>query len=208
MPCIDYAAYGSNVNPDRFGEYLGTPPTDKRFPKQGWLIGKGSVFFAGASKTWNAGVAFVNLGDSHSVIYRTYRVRWEQFLRVWGAENGMASIPESDEVLDAMRQASNGDTFRISTTGKYDTVAAIGATDRPVLTLTTSKALPSASPSTLYLDTIVAGLIEAPFDYQVLSRYIDRLRQGNPCTYLWQRFKPPPFCGSVPLCGVKAQARD
>ena len=158
-------------------KYLGTPAADECFPKQGWFLGKGSIFFAGTSKTWGAGVAFVDVRSGASVVYRTHRVRWEQFLDVWSAENGLVSIPESDKLLEAIQQASTGATFRISTDGKYDTAVVIGKTDYQLLTLTTSKILPAAAPDVRYLDTIVTGLTDAPFDDRTLSDYIARLRQ-------------------------------
>ena len=164
-----YVAYGSNLNRRRFERYLGggrpvggrrtytgsrdsSPPLDDVA-----LMIRGSLYFAGESRVWGGGMAFLDPDADGRVAARAYLLTVEQF---------------SDVVAQEMRRPVGADLDLTPVlaygrhsygTGRYDTVVRVGhRAQRPRVTFTAAApVVPRALPSRAYLDTIAAGIREA-----------------------------------------------
>ncbi|AVT41203.1 histone deacetylase [Plantactinospora sp. BB1] len=164
-----YAAYGSNLDADRFGCYLGggrpvggqrdhpgcrdgSPPRDDR-P----VLLPGGLYFALESRTWSGGMAFYDPGLPGVVAARAYLLSADQFADVAAQE--MHRLPSGPLDLIAAAVAAG----RASAgPGRYETVVCAGILDgHPVLTLTApwrAGEVPPNPPAPAYLATIARGL--------------------------------------------------
>jgi len=96
---IYYASYGSNLFADRFHAYIagGKPEganrtyegsRDKTLPKDDIPVAlNGTIFYAGESRAWTGGVAFLDPGVSGKSLGRAYQITGEQFDDVIAQEN-------------------------------------------------------------------------------------------------------------------------
>jgi len=164
-----YVSYGSNLDPDRLGTYLGGgTPTGGHFTYRGARDASPpqarrpcriphDLYFAGESRTWGGGIAF--LDHEHiapsPTLGHAYLVTAEQFEDVAAQETGRdhAAI-EMDEVR------TTGSVTLGS--GRYDRVVWLGDRDGiPQLTFTSpepSSAAEPAAPMPRYLHRIMIGL--------------------------------------------------
>ncbi len=112
-----YAAYGSNLKRARFAAYLSGGPVpgapgsapprpgarNRALPKADrrlWV--RGSVYFAGRSRTWgNGGVAYLDPSGATNAAGRAWLITGEQFLDVFAQENGLALGVLDDPTVDA-----------------------------------------------------------------------------------------------------------
>ncbi|MGX7672140.1 histone deacetylase [Plantactinospora sp. DSM 117369] len=164
-----YAAYGSNLDADRFGCYLGggrpvgghrdhpgcrdsSPPRDDR-P----VLLSGGLYFALESRTWSGGMAFYDPGLPGVVAARAYLLSAEQFADVAAQEMHRSPSGPLDLIAAAVAagRASTGP-------GRYETVVCAGILDgHPVLTLTApwrAGDVRPNPPAPAYLATIARGL--------------------------------------------------
>jgi hypothetical protein len=178
-PHVWYAAYGSNLSRDRFDRYLRggvptggrrhypgaadrTPPSHDRAATLPWPLR-----FAGASRTWGGGMAFVDPGAPGRTLARLYRITPGQFADVHAQENGgdadpadVGDLVEGDHVT-----AGRGNYPVIVCAGRLD--------DAPVLTFTTQRMPAAAAPAAAYLRAIAAGLAESHrLDVAAIADYL------------------------------------
>jgi hypothetical protein len=162
-----YAAYGSNLDPDRFACYLrgGCPPGATRtYPgtRDGGealdarpLELSGRLCFAWESPTWGGGIAFYEAAGDTTVLARGYLLTPAQLSDV--IEQEMRRVPGVDhdfaEVVGSGRQVLGP--------GRYETLHLAGEIDgRPVLTFGTEdvEVLGLRPPAPAYVATIARGL--------------------------------------------------
>ncbi|MDF1602854.1 histone deacetylase [Nocardioides sp. YIM 152315] len=162
-----YAAYGSNLDAERFRCYLlgGCPPgaartypgarepTDALDDRPFRMPGQ--VRFAWRSPTWGGGVAFHDPDADAETLARAYLVTADQFADVLEQEMGREPGVDHDldEVLFGGRHAVGP--------GHYETVHLAGELDgRPVLTFSTSDVEPLGlrAPAPAYVATMARGL--------------------------------------------------
>jgi hypothetical protein len=178
-----YAAYGSNLNRDRFLEYIrgGTSQFNGRlYPgcrnKQEPIRDRGiainrDLYFAKNSVPWAGGVAFLRPdAGSGNAIGRAYLITADQFLDVAAQENGRK--PGDPGLAFDYRYAESHDECYLNprdpakpaTVARqlwYGRVLRIGIQESwPVVTLTGEWEgyAPPSAPSRQYVATIVAGM--------------------------------------------------
>jgi len=105
-----YAAYGSNLNPDRFVCYIegGKPKfsrkemlgcRDKTHPRgTKTFLDKYDLYFAKRSSLWNGGVCFIEEGDSKT-LFDLYLISAEQFKEVLLQECGFNSMDDKIDLV-------------------------------------------------------------------------------------------------------------
>lgn len=167
MTLLWYAAYGSNLDPDRFSLYLtgGRPDGARRSvpgardgsPPQEQLpvVLPGAMFFAWTSPTWGGGIAFYDADADDSTYARAYLLTEEQFADVAAQE--MHREPGEDldlaHVMEHRRHAMGP--------GRYETLHLVGVLDDiPMLTFTAEDPaeLEPNPPTDAYLGVVARGL--------------------------------------------------
>jgi hypothetical protein len=162
-----YAAYGSNLDPDRFAHYLAggrpagarrevpgarddSPPREDRA-----VVLPGAMFFAWESPTWGGGVAFYDADAEDTAYARAYLLTEEQFADVAAQE--MHRDPGEDldlaHVMEHRRHAMGP--------GRYETLHVVGELEgMPMLTFTAEepRVLHANAPSDAYLRIVARGL--------------------------------------------------
>ncbi|MGH3331712.1 MAG: histone deacetylase [Nocardioidaceae bacterium] len=164
-----YAAYGSNLQMERFLCYLeGGCPAGARRTYLGSrnsaeplatapVSVTGEVFFAGESRVWTGGIAAYDPEAPGKVAARGYLLTSDQFSDVVAQE---ARRPVGEDLdLDSVEP---GQPLELSG-GYYDTVVQVGHRGGyPMLTLTAGdRPAELTSPAPGYLSTIAAGLGQA-----------------------------------------------
>lgn len=167
MDHVWYVAYGSNLNRGRFDHYLrgGRPAGGSRtYPgcrdtapplDDVALTISGSLYFAGESRVWGGGMAFLDPDALGSVAARAYLLTVEQFSDVVAQEmrRPTGSSLDLEPVLTQGRHSFGP--------GRYETVVRVGGSGgHPMLTFTSGHhpVQPITPPSEVYLDTIAAGI--------------------------------------------------
>ena len=160
-----YVAYGSNLLGARLQIYLDnsgdpTPPADRCA-----MVLPHRLFFADWTKRWSGGCAFIDptVDSEANTLVTAWSLTEPQFLSVLSQENGRRTS-DADLDLASLDLASLGPGERtLVGDSRYAVVLGCPSPDaRPAVTFTTpSLPLPSPTrPSALYVDTIVAGLVE------------------------------------------------
>lgn len=178
-----YAAYGSNMLPDRLGYYLrgGRPPGGRRtYPgcRDGSdpaavaaLRISGGLYFAGESKAWTGGMAFLDDRLPDRTPAAAYLLTAGQFADVAAQE--MYREPGTDLPLGEVLATGRS---RLGP-GRYETLVRVGERDGlPVLTFTApwrAHERPWSRPAAAYLGMIAAGL--ARTHRWPLGRIVDHL---------------------------------
>ena len=142
-----YVAYGSNINEERFLEYINRC-TDKTYSAESkYYEIPYSIYFAGKSARWNnAAVAFLDTNSKGFAIGRAYKITMKQL----------------DEI-----QYMEG--------SKYDKRVFLGNEEGlPAFTFTSSRKLSNKTPDKAYLDVILKGLTEVEHSKseEVLKYYL------------------------------------
>ncbi|MET0159667.1 MAG: histone deacetylase [Acidimicrobiales bacterium] len=156
-----YVAYGSNLSRARLQEYLDrgpdpSPPRDDR----PLTIGH-PLFFAGTSKVWTGGRAYVDhvAADPSTTLARAWLLTRPQ----WDDLHAQESGPDHGAGTDA-KSLAEGEA-RIVGAGRYDVLLGLGRhEDVPVVTFTGLDRLDPATcarPAPAYLEQIATGLNEA-----------------------------------------------
>lgn len=181
-----YAAYGSNLRRARFCCYLagGTPEggswqyprcSDPRPPRDSRPVRLPyRLYFAGASRTWGGGMAFLDhhRDESLPTLGRAYLITAEQLGEVFAQENRASAVALDLALvsLEGRCTVGNGNYADLVSCGTHDGV--------PVITFTASSApAPAlAAPAAAYLRTVAAGLSEAHgLDHDATLRYLAAL---------------------------------
>ena len=145
-----YGCYGSNINYDRFMLYIKGDNSeiyssnegceDKSEPLESKkYIYNCPIYFAGESKRWTGGMAFLDYMNDGKSYGRIYKIKMSQFKSVLKQEGKL-----------------------------YDAVVLAGYEDNlPVLTFTSCKKLDEIlnEPSDRYIDVIKKGLISCGYDF-------------------------------------------
>ncbi|PRY63391.1 hypothetical protein BCF74_102225 [Knoellia remsis] len=177
-----YAAYGSNLDRDRFLTYVrgGRPPgasrtyvgaRDTREPREDRpFTMPGQVFFGWESPTWGGGIAFYDVDSGGTALARAYLLTTQQFADVAAQE--MHREPGVDLDLAHVLEHARHDTGP----GRYESLHLVGELDGdPVLTFTTPDptALQRNPPVAAYVVTVACGLREAHgLDDGALTAYL------------------------------------
>jgi hypothetical protein len=180
-----YVAYGSNLSRERFCYYIrggrpdgsgrhspGCRDTSEPLDSFGVLI-DGSVYFAGHSSGWRAGMAFYDPRATGEVAARAYLITAEQFVDVLAQETRQ-SIGITVDLAPAFR----GDRYSKGV-GGYSTLVRVGERrGAPLVTFTrdldTAPGL--AAPSATYLAAMATGLREAHgWSQMQIDRYLSAL---------------------------------
>jgi hypothetical protein len=166
---VHYVAYGSNLDPSRFGCYLagGTPVgasrtylgcRDRRPPLEAVPVTiPHRLSFVGYSSIWDGSFAVVDSDADAGVatLAVAYLVRAEQFFDVVAQENG-GEAPGAAFDLPAA-----GTAAAVDVTGVYDVVVGLDPVDGrgiDAVTFTTSRRFAAGAPSSSYAAVIAAGL--------------------------------------------------
>ena len=171
-PLVWYAAYGSNMYPDRLAVYLrgGTPPggarrhpgcRDPRPPARSAPVTlPGLLYFATESLVWGGGRAFWDPdAPEGEVPAHAYLLTLGQFSDIAAQEMGRAPGRDLD-LTEALRtgRATLGP-------GRYETLVCVGEHEgRPMLSFTAPwrcDHVPPVAPAAAYLRHLGAGLIAA-----------------------------------------------
>jgi hypothetical protein len=162
-----YAAYGSNLDADRFACYLhgGCPPgatrtyPGSREPVDAQAVRAftmpGRLAFAWESPTWGGGIAFHVPDAPGTTLARSYLLTRRQFADV--LEQEMRREPGADHDLTVVV----ADGRHAVGPGRYETLHRVGELDgRPVLTFSTPDvdALGLRAPAPAYVATLARGL--------------------------------------------------
>lgn len=165
-----YVAYGSNLHPDRFNCYVsGGTPTGATRTYHGCAdpTPHGTAvalhiphrrFFAGNSRIWNGGAAFIDPepGEHHRTPAVGYPIAADQLRDIIAQENG----GEAGD-LNTLELPEPGEHARIATNHWYDLLIGLQVPDgRHGITFTaaTPPAPNPNTPSPAYLDTIRTGI--------------------------------------------------
>jgi hypothetical protein len=172
LPLVWYASYGSNMDADRFACYIagGTPQggsrnyvgcEDKSLPVADMGIEMPQqLYFAGESKVWTGGLAFLSHGLGHEPTKgKAYLITPNQFEQV-AAQESWRDQPLS---LDMTALRAAGRLTMGDGTGNYDEMIYCGDQDGfPIISFTApTERRPYTKPSGAYLRMISGGLRRA-----------------------------------------------
>ena len=150
------------MSPKRLSRYVETD-SETLAQNSRWLIGEGRLYAADRSKKWDGAVLFVDPFSKGTAIYRIYEISVEDFMKVWAGENGLSVMPDKHALLDRLFDVSVSGTVRADVAEKYDTAYVVHSfSERPVLTITTSKPLEPGSIAGAYRDTVLEGSTKPP----------------------------------------------
>lgn len=169
MDLVWYVAYGSNLHLSRFRCYLagGVPAGGaRRYPgcrdttEPAEIVSveiPGGLYFAGRSRVWGGGLAYVDTNHEGTVAARAYLLTPGQLSDVVLQEKWQE--PGTDLDFASVLPGSDLD---LGSSG-YELARHVGVrADRPMLTITRHNGMQELSaPSAAYLRTIGAGLGEA-----------------------------------------------
>ena len=174
MERVWYVAYGSNLALGRFRCYLaGGRPTggarvypgcrDRSDPSRMEGVDvPGGLLFAGASKVWGGGSAFIDLHAPRRVAGRAYLLTPGQLGDVVAQE--MRRDPGGPFARELAGLLPDVDAIHTMGPGRYETVVRLGERDGlPMFTVTHDPAaeLEPVAPTAPYLRWIATGLVEA-----------------------------------------------
>ncbi len=164
-----YAAYGSNLLSSRLARYLeggrapgasrghrgardSSPPLEIR----PFTIER-QVYFAGRSRLFGGGIAFVDPDRAGRTYARLYLMSWDQFEDLVAQENGRPTARISSDEMPRAGTHCLGP-------GRYETLVHCGEIGNwPILTFTADPSNRNRlnTPSGAYLSLVAAGLAEA-----------------------------------------------
>jgi hypothetical protein len=221
-----YAAYGSNLRQERFLRYIEggrvegnvrryQPCADPTPPRQVLPLSLPyQLFFAGESRAWTGGVAFIKAGGDGSTRSRAYLLSYKQYVHLVCGENNVSSLPP----LPMAEATSRGSAIIPGLTGRYDQLVYFGHRGRyPVFTTTASTPETINPPAPAYLIQVIMGLQELRHSPDEIVCYLHatpgvtghyssaQLRtlvwqatetQNSPGTRVFAEFKMPPAARS------------
>jgi hypothetical protein len=181
-----YVGYGSNLLAQGVQHYLAGGQGDRTRALVApdatgeagqWVEFPHPLYFAGRSKTWGGGVAFVDTlrRPGQSTHGRATRLTFEELHTIIARENGLTIELEASD-LDRLRPGQSRllqlevdpEGFR----GKYNAVLRLeDILGERAYTLTTSRVLAPAAPAEGYLERIRAGLLQR-VDAQTADAYL------------------------------------
>jgi hypothetical protein len=166
-PPIWYVAYGSNVNPERLARYFhgfAHGALEDAIVEQAQVVDLDRrVYFAGRSRRWDGGVAFVSLTrEPAGARGRAYPLTVEQFGHLIERENAGTAMVIDLGLMDRLEVGQWAPLPVVGTDprqGKYNALLRVhDVAGSPAFTVTTARRLPIAPPSDEYLDVITASL--------------------------------------------------
>ena len=183
-----YAAFGSNLDQDRFSCYLsGGRPLGGRMRQPGCRDPQPprhsvpaelpyQLYFAGRSATWGGGVAYLDHAHTPTAgtLARLYLITTDQFVDVVAQECGGHRLAGP---IDMEQLIAFGSMTAVA--GLYGHLLHPGCLDRiPIVTCTSPEPLVTRTqrpPSTAYRQTIVRGLtqIRPDLDQASIDDYLD-----------------------------------
>ena len=177
VPRYVYGAYGSNLDPTRFREYVvgsddGTygahrGSSDKApTPVIGVRRIRAELYFAGHSQRWGGASAYLSFDDPETearAYLQTYSVSAQQMAdlarqEAWVPSETPVSIP------------SNGSSFAFAPNSRYGRLV---TTDDGIVVLTTSNDLAPGLPTGPYLGAMARGLVGAGISLDDVAGYFD-----------------------------------
>ena len=185
-PLVWYAAFGTNLAPERLEYYLrgGRPPGASRVqegcrdptpPLEARAVSiAGRLRFAGESSMWGGGMAFFRPGDEGVVHARAYLMRLEQL-------GDLVAQETRHPVGRPLVLAAHGPT-RHGLSQVYDVVLDLGDLDgHRMLTLSSTHDHPVRPPSEAYVRTMLDGLATGfGLDPEARIRYLAGLEGMAP----------------------------
>ncbi len=195
---IWYAAYGSNLNPDRFICYIegGKPKFSKKgmkgcrdntHPRDTKIFEDSyDMYFAKRSSLWDGGVCFIKEGDSRT-LFNLYLISAEQFRDIFFQECG---INESDKKVDL---ELDGQDLIFDDGSWYGRILYLGGLEgNPIYTMTAPEdyADELSMPSRHYLYHLVKGLHEThDMDQEEIKVYLTDKEDFDDMVELEKAFK-------------------
>jgi hypothetical protein len=186
---IWYVAYGSNLSRERFCCYLrggrpdgvvrdypGCRDSSDELDSFGLLI-RGSLYFAGRSSGWQAGMAFYDPEPSGAVAARAYLITVEQFIDVLAQETR-----RSPGITLDLAPVFRGERYS-NGMGGYPVLVRIGECNGlPLVTFTRERrAAPFVAPSEPYLAAMAIGLRQAHgWSEKQIDRYLSAIPGAAP----------------------------
>lgn len=174
-----YAAYGSNLNPDRLISYIeGDKPKfsekgmrgcrDKTHPR-GTKVFEDSfeLYFAKRSSIWDGGVCFIREGNSRT-LFNLYLVSIDQFRDILLQECGLNEIGKKIDIV------LNKENILLDDRSWYGRILFLGDLEGyPIYTMTAPEDYSDelSNPSRYYLYHIIKGLYE---DHDLSKEKIER----------------------------------
>jgi hypothetical protein len=198
MAGVWYLAYGSNLDPRRFGCYLAggraeggrrayPGARDSTAPQDTAAVtAPGSLVFAGTSRQWGGGIAFLRPDEGSRVMGRAYLVEAAQLGDVVAQE--VRREPGSEvatRVEAAVTTMDEGERVHVAE-GQYDAVVRLGSRgDVPLVAITRARTadLPLRRPAPAYLWWIASGL-RTTFDWPD-DRIVEYLARAPGCAGEW-----------------------
>ena len=177
-----YLSYGSNIFEERFLKYITGGKfknkdkvefgsNDKSLPLKSIVKHLDyNIYFAKNSSAWgNGGVAFLDTSTKGKSICKMYLITKEQFLDVLAQENGLD--PSVDKIAINFDYFKRNESLRLSNKW-YGKMIRLGSYEGSTIYSFTEnkKTTDFFSPSIIYLETIVDGLIESGVDKMKIYR--------------------------------------
>jgi len=168
-----YLSYGSNILEERFLKYISGGKfrnkdkiefgaNDKSLPLKSIIkLMDYNIYFSKKSSAWqNGGVAFLDTTKLGKSICKMYLITKEQFLDVLAQENGLD--PKTDKIAINFDYFKRNETLRLSNNW-YGKMIKLGSYEGSMIFSFTEnkKTNEYFSPSIIYLETIIDGLLES-----------------------------------------------
>lgn len=221
MARVWYLAYGSNLDPRRFGCYLvggraegglreypgcrdATAPRDMAAVEV-----PGSLVFAGSSRTWGGGIAFLRSDDVRRAMGRAYLVEADQLADVVAQE--MRHAPGSEvaaRVEAALATIGDGDRVHVAES-QYDSLVGLGSRDGVPLVGITHSGLDDLElrrPAPAYLWWIASGL-RTTFGWDD-ERIVAYLAEAPGCADEWSPERVASIVGGATPTAAGAAVAD
>lgn len=177
---IWYVAYGSNSAPQRLERYLNRPLSegDARVTHV-----RRDVFFAGSSKTWGGGVAFLTLAPTGRLsTCAAYRVTLAELRTIFRRENGGdALLPPLEDLAPNEWRGSLLPLDPNGYQGKYNVAMRLDDIEgHRAYTITTARTLEANDPSLEYINTLVSGVADLLGTEMAAEYWQERIDTATP----------------------------
>jgi hypothetical protein len=189
-----YVGYGSNLLPQAVANYLNDAGRDRtavlnvmstQQDDGRWVGFPHPLYFAGRSKTWGGGVAFVDIFKQaeHTTYGRATRLSLQEFSTVITRENGQEVQLEAEDLhylrpgqTRILQLEVDPEGYR----GKYNAVLRLDdIVGTRAYTLTTTRTLSQATPAPGYRERIRTGLLQR-LDEVAAERYLQAAEHYAP----------------------------
>lgn len=178
-----YVAYGSNMDVERLRKYFKANRLSAQHRSVPTRVPY-ELYFAGRSRTWGGGVAFLGLlrGQSCGTEAIAHAVSGSELAQIFRGENGLGSIPSDPTMFDLqphkwvrvlMPEPADG------MKGKYNAILRLDDIEgRPAFTVTTCRDLEKSQPTEEYGNLIV-GALSKRMGIGPATVYVQSVRAGS-----------------------------